>query len=242
MADLLSLDDALARWRYVVGAAWTLPALRRAALRGGFADLPASAPVPSVLTSAAHLLLLGLGWPLISWLIMVPVTYVAADVPGRIARTHGLVDPQGLWPTHGPFVVLLPVQVLLRLDAWAMILGGPFLLGTFGASGLLLALRQRHSGRGRRLVLAAAGLACLALTAMAGLAWSFGAFDPTALGLDSGRTGAALGVGAGILALTGRRLGAGTRSALAVLGALAITVPIVHLTTTGVAMLIWYLD
>ncbi|TDB74794.1 hypothetical protein [Micromonospora sp. KC723] len=246
-ADLLTFaGGAGTRWRYLASAAWTLPALRHAARRGGFADLSTVAPVPGALTSTAHLFLLGLGWPVLSWLIMVPLTYIAADVPGRIDRTGALVDPKTLWPTDGLFVVLLPLEVLLRLGAWAAILGGPLLLGAFGASGLVLAVaRRRRSGR-HRFVIAAVGLACLALAAVAGLvaglAWSYGAVYPDAFGLDSGRTVAVLGTAAGVLALAGRRLGTRTRSALAVLSILAVTVPIVHVTTTGAEMLTWYLD
>ncbi|WP_157744544.1 hypothetical protein [Micromonospora viridifaciens] len=242
-ADLLSFTSgAGTRWRYLAGAAWTLPALRRAARRGGFADLSTVAPAPGVLASMAHLFLLGLGWPVVSWLIMVPVTYLAADIPGRLALTGGPVDPKSLWPTDGPLVVLLPLQLLLHLGASAVILGGPFLLGTFGASGLVSAVAQRRRSGRYRLVIAGVGLAFLALTVVAGLAWSYGAFYPDALGLDSGRTAAVLGAAAGILALAGRRLGARIRTALAALGVLAITVPFVHLTTTGAAMLNWYLD
>lgn len=239
-ADLLSFTNgAGARWRYLASAAWTLPALRHAACRGGFADLSTVTPNPGALASIAHLFLLGLGWPVLSWLIMVPVTYIAADVPSRIARTGALVDPKTLWPTGGPFVILFPLEALLSLGAWAVILGGPFLLGAFGASGLVLAvMRRRRSGR-HRLVIAAVGLVCLALTIVTGLAWSYGAFYPD---LDSGRTAAVLGIAAGILALAGRRLSARVRSTLAVLSVLSVTVPFVHLTTTGAAMLNWYLD
>jgi hypothetical protein len=242
-ADLLSFSSAPGtRWRYLAGAAWTLPALRRAARRGGFAELSAVDPAPGVLTSMAHFLLLGLGWPVVSWLIMVPVTYLAADVPGRIARSGGPVDPKGLWPTHGPFVVLLPLEMLLALGAMALILGGPFLLGTFGASGLVLAVVQRRRGSGYRLVIAGVGLVCLALTVLAGLAWSYGAFSPDSLGLDSGRTGAVLGLAAGMLGIAGRRLGVRIRSTLVLLGVVAVIVPVVHLTPIGAAMLNWYLD
>ncbi|MEU2615802.1 hypothetical protein ABZ570_30160 [Micromonospora sp. NPDC007271] len=242
-ADLLSFTSgAGTRWRYLAGAAWTLPALRHAARRGGFADLSAVAPVPDALTSVAHLFLLGLGWPVVSWLIMVPVTYLAADVPGRLARTGALVDPKSLWPADGPLAILLPLQLLLHTGAWATILGGPFLLGTFGAAGLVSAVVQRRRSGRYRLVIAGVGLACLALTVVAGLAWSYGAFHPGTPDLDSGRTAAVLGSAAGVLALAGRRLGARIRIALAALGVLAITVPFVHLTATGAAMLNWYLD
>ncbi|GAA0742083.1 hypothetical protein GCM10010199_68370 [Dactylosporangium roseum] len=249
-ADLLGLTSgAGTRWRYLAGAAWTLPALRRAARRGGFADLSTVAPAPGALTSIAHFLLLGLGWPVISWLIMVPITYLAADIPGRIARTGLTVDPNGLWPTDGPFVVLLPLETLLDLGAWAVILGGPFLLGTFGVSGLVLAVMQRRRSGRYRLVIAGVGLACLVLTVLgAGLVSRYAAFYSETFGLgdthglDSGRTGAVLGVAAGILAFAGRRLGVRIRSALVVLSVLAIMVPIVHLTATGAEMLNWYLD
>lgn len=241
-ADLLSLTSgAGTRWRYLASAAWTLPALRQAARRGGFADLPTVAPVPGALTTTAHLLLLGLGLPVLSWLIMVPVTYLAADIPARIA-VEQIVDPQSLWPTDGPFVILLPLIVLLYLGAWALLLGGPFLLGTFGASALVLAvLHHRRSGK-YRLLIAAAGLACLAVTVVIGIAWSYGAFYPEAIGLEKGRGGAVIGVAAGILALAGRRLGAPTRGALAALSVLAVTIPIFLLTATGAAMLTWFVD
>jgi len=95
-ADLMVLSASHgrpARWRYLLGAGWTLPSLRRLARGAQTAGAGLTPPAaPSGLT-AARVLILGLSWPLLGWL----GTFVVPH-PAKAAA-------------------------LLRLGAWANLIG-----------------------------------------------------------------------------------------------------------------------
>ena len=44
---------------------------------------------PAPCGAPARVLLAGLGWPVLSWLLLVPLPYFLFDIPGRIASTGG---------------------------------------------------------------------------------------------------------------------------------------------------------
>jgi len=200
--DLLELADstAAARRRYLFAAAWTLPALRGAARRGGLTAPETVVGAPATLLVLSRVLLVGLGWPVLSYLIAVPARYFLFDVPGRLARTGGMVDPKDLWPDGWAFVALYPVILVLTFGAYVAILGGPLLAGTLGLSSLVVGVRRR--GRTRlALVLGGAAVLAVVLVSMAG-----GLPLTVVTDVDDGYGLGLLGVAAVLLALLTRGL------------------------------------
>ncbi|MFI5494187.1 hypothetical protein [Actinoplanes sp. NPDC051859] len=127
-ADLMTLSStrAAVRWRYLLAAAWTLPALR-SIVRTGFGGGPFTATAAPTLVLVARVLTIGLGWPVISWLVAVALRYQLYDVPSR--RAAGIsTATTDLWPSNGPLVVLGPLWGILEMGAWIAYMGGPFLI------------------------------------------------------------------------------------------------------------------
>jgi hypothetical protein len=227
-ADLMSMSTA--RWRYLFGAARTLPALRAAARRAGLSRGPAAAvaSTPGALAAPARVLFIGLGWPVLSWLLLVPIPYLLYDIPSHLA---GSVDPKSLWPDGALFWVLFPLIVTLTFGAYVALAGGWLLAATIGLAGAVV-------GAGaRRLWFAVAGLALATVALLTGTAGNVPPFDA-----DPGYGAALLGTVAVGLGLWGRSLGRWRRGALVTIGLVAVAVLVAHHTSTGAAMHTWFLD
>lgn len=226
-ADLMTLPTG--HWRYLFGAARTLPALRAAARRAGLSRGPAAAArAPGALAAPASILSAGLGWPVLSWLLVVPLPYFLFDIPGRIGSP---VDPKSLWPSGVLFWVLIPLILTLTIGAYVALAGGWLLAATIGLAGAVVGFRYR------RLRLAVAGLALAAAALLAVTVFGLPLF-----GTDPGYGAALLGTVAVALGLWGRSLGRWQRGRLVTIGLIAAAILLAHHTTTGAAMHTWYLD
>lgn len=125
--DLIAIG-ATGQWRYLFAAAWTLPALRAHASKPGV-DRPhtmVASSMPAI--TASRIIVWGLGFPVLAWLIAVALRYYLLDIPGMFAGMaagtyHGPFDPKELWPMDGLFVVLIPLWIALTVGAWAIIIG-----------------------------------------------------------------------------------------------------------------------
>ncbi|MEV6595517.1 hypothetical protein AB0M36_01480 [Actinoplanes sp. NPDC051346] len=249
-ADLMTLAShgAAVRWRYLLAAMWTLPTLR-SLVRSGRAGGPSGAvAAPVALALTARVLILGLGWPVMSWLFGVALRYVVYDVPARL-EAGMTFDPKDLWPTDGVWVALTPLWIMLSLGAWAAVLGGPFLIGSLGLVATVAGpLRRGQSGR-QRLTAALAGVGALAF--VVGFFVLVGLF-PTVLAepgdylisadARSGVTVGLLGVASIVFAAKARALAGRTRAALLLVGAGAVIVMLAHHVPLGVSMNIWFMD
>jgi hypothetical protein len=225
-ADLLDVGDGPAG-RYLAGAALTLPSLWLAARRGrlatGFEATAGTGPVTGAL---ARLLLVGLGWPIGSWVLAVPVNYLLR---------HGAGD----WKPGGLLLLaLFPLLVTLVFGAYAALLGGPFLAGALGIGAVVAGLTRRRSPVPQRLALALPGLA---VTGAASLLIFTGAVAPVAE-LDRGYSAAVLGLFTLGFGLHSRRLRSPTRIALMLIGLGALGVFIAHHTMLGHTLQTWFMD
>lgn len=231
-ADLLTAPTN--PWRYLFGAARTLPALRAAARRGGLSRGPSAVThTPGALAAPAHVLLAGLGWPVLSWILVVPLPYFAFDIPGHLAAAGGVIDPKSLWPDGPLFWALLPLIVALTFGAYVALAGGWLLAASIGLAGTAVGLVSR------RLPLAVAGLALTAVAPLAVTVAGRALFDPAT---DPGYGAALLGTVAVALGLWGRTLGRWQRGWLVTIGLAAAAVLLAHHTTAGAAMHTWFLD
>ncbi len=93
-ADLLVMSTSQggpARWRYLLGAAWTLPSLRRLARGARNAGSGMAPPAAPAALTTARVLILGVSWPLLGWLGV----FIVPD----LARATGLfaVLTVGAW-------------------------------------------------------------------------------------------------------------------------------------------------
>jgi hypothetical protein len=238
--DLVALSDTGAgnRWRYLLGAAWTLPSLRAVVVRRGATGGPVLLTgAPAAMATIGRVLLVGLGWPVVSWWLAVFGRYTVLDIPGRLAANGGTpVDPKDLWPVDGPWIVLIPLWVLLSLGAGAAVVGGPYLVSSVGLAGLLAGPAQRRrTGRHR----AAAALGGLAVLVAAQFVLSGRGHQDD---LGNGIAGAVLGAGAIVLAVAGRGIRGRVRFGLALIGAAAIGILAVDHSAMGPPMLSWFLD
>lgn len=243
--DLHALADGGTgpRWRYLVGAALTLPALRTAARRGALShvDGPAVAIAPPALTAVARILLYGLGLPVFAWLLSVPLCYYLFGVPDRMAGIGGgLVDPKDLWPDGWAYYALLPLIFVLTFGAWAVALSGPFLVGAMGLAGVASGLiRRRRRVAHRMSVIVGVGLLAIAVAgAFTGIGISTDPFLDRGHNLFVG----VLGLIALALGSAARTLGGRMRVALLVIGVAAVAVSVTSHTPTGEAMFLWFID
>jgi hypothetical protein len=227
-ADLMTMTSG--RWRYLFGATRTLPALRAAARRAGLSRGPAvaAAHTPGALAAPAQVLLAGLGWPVLSWLLLVPVPYFAYNIPGHLT---GAVDPKSIWPSGALFWLLFPLILTLTLGAYVALAGGWLLAATIGLAGAAV------GAAGRRLWFAVAGLALAAAALLTGTVAGVPMFDA-----DPGYGAALLGTVAVGLGLWGRSLGRWQRGPLVTIGLAAVAILLAHHTSTGAAMHTWFLD
>ncbi|GAA3226976.1 hypothetical protein ACFO1B_22575 [Dactylosporangium siamense] len=231
-ADLMTMTTG--RWRYLFGAARTLPALRAAARRAGLSRGPtAVAHTTGALRAPARVLLFGLGWPVLSWVLLVPLSYFLFDIPGRIARSGGgPVDPKSLWPDDGVlFWVLLPLMLTLWFGTYVALAGGWLLAATIGLAGAVVGFG------GRRIWFAVAGLGLAAVALLAVTVAGFPMFNA-----DPGYGAALLGTIAVGLGLFGRSLGRWQRGWLVVVGLAAVAVLAAHHTALGADMHAWFRD
>jgi len=229
-ADLLDIGDGQAG-RYLAGAALTLPSLWLAARRGAFATgleaTVGAGPVTGPVTGAlARLLLIGLGWPIGSWVLAVPVNYLLH---------HGTGD----WKPGGLLLVaLFPLLVTLVFGAYAALLGGPFLAGALGIGAAVAGLTRRRIPVPQRLALALPGVG---VTGTAAFLIFTGAVAPVAE-LDRGYSAAVLGLFTLGFGLHARGLRSPTRIALMLIGLGALGVFTAHHTTLGHTFQTWFMD
>jgi hypothetical protein len=235
--DLMSLaqGNPAARWRYLIGAARTLPSLRSSISRRDATPIEVPAGVQA---TVARILLLGMTWPILSWLLWVPARYYAFDIPGRLERSgHSImIDPQTVWPFESTPSWLLPLWIVPHFGAWAVVIGGPFLLAAVGVIGTVTALLRHRRRRVHRLTVAVAALTAVLLT----VGWA-----AVMNGLsthDDGYIAGVLGVAAVVLGTTTGNLRNRTRVALVLLGVGAIAVFLSFHTAAGISMLGWFQD
>lgn len=226
-ADLMTMPGQ--RWRYLFGAARTLPALRSAARRAGLSRGPSTAVhTTGALAAPARVLLAGLGWPVLSWIALVPVPYFLYDIPGRLA---GSVDPKDMWPSGILFWVLLPLIMALMFGAYVALAGGWLLAASVGLAGAVVGFGYR------RIRFAVAGLAVAAVALLSATVGGTPMF-----GVDPGYGAALLGTVAVGVGLWGRSLGRWQRGWLVAIGLGAVAILVAHHTTAGAAMHTWFLD
>ncbi|SCL27293.1 hypothetical protein [Micromonospora inyonensis] len=230
---VLAQGNPAARWRYLIGAARTLPSLRRSIGRRDATPIEVPAGVRQ---TVARILLLGMTWPILSWLLWVPARYFAFDIPGRRERSGYSIsiDPQTVWPFEGTPDWLLPLWIVPHFGAWAVVIGGPFLLAAVGVIGTVAALLRHRRRRVHRLTVAVAALTVVLVT----VAWT-----AVMQGLsthDDGYIAGVLGIAAAVLGATTSNLTHRTRVALLILGAGAIAVFLSFHTAAGIAMIGWF--
>ena len=227
LADLADLPRRGDRLRYLVAAAWTLPALR-AAVRGGAAGGPVAAPYPVV--TIARTLLVGLGYPVLCWLILVPARWYLLDVPALQRANGGVIDPKDLWPDP-----LYPLYLVLSIGTIIALAGWPLLAITLALGAGIAGPTQRGRTARQANLTVLAGLALvvgglLTAVALAYMAGSGPGFVIGALGLLS-------------LALVAHRgLGRATRIALGVIGLTAVYCQILAWLPVGRDMVTWFFD
>ncbi|WP_020519679.1 hypothetical protein [Catelliglobosispora koreensis] len=245
--DLIAIG-ATGQWRYLFSAAWTLPALRAHAGKPGV-DRPHTIVLPTPLSviTLYRVVLIGLGLPVISWLIAIPFRYYLLDIPGIFAamaqqQYAGPFDPKDLWPMDGPFVVLIPLWVLLMMGAWAVIMS--WLMVTWmGIATLIAGTARRRTGARYRVVTALIGIAVAAAAITLGNAGrELGWIPDTFRLMDEGMTAAFIGVLAIIFGFGASGLNKRRRVIAIVIGLLAIGIHAWHYTEIGQAMLNWHLD
>ncbi len=245
--DLIAIG-ATGQWRYLFAAAWTLPALRAHAGKPGV-DRPHTmvlAPPLSV-TTLYRVILIGLGLPVLSWLIAIPFRYYLLDIPGIFAamaqqQYAGPFDPKDLWPMDGPFVVLIPLWVILTVLSWAVIVS--YLLVTWiGIATLIAGTARRRIGAKHRIISALIGVTIMAAAITVGEAGRSMGWIPASVRLmDEGLTTAVVGALALVFAFSARGLARRRRITVIVIGLTAIAIHAWHYTEIGQAMLNWHLD
>ena len=236
--DLIALSTAgaAARSRYLFAAAWTLPSLRAHARRAGF-DRPqttVSASVP--IRTLVRILIVGLGVPLVSWLIWVPARWYLLDVPGRFS-TGQTFDPKELWPAEGTWAVLQPLWIALHLSSYTVVMGS-FLVAWIGISTAVLGPLQRGATGKQRFLTTLLGVATIAFGPAL---WVILPMSGQSA-VDGGLTTAIVGTIAVVTAINARGLTRRSRVAALTLGFAGIAIFVFHLTALGRAMFSWLLD
>ncbi|GIH02578.1 hypothetical protein Rhe02_06450 [Rhizocola hellebori] len=237
----LSAAGARARWRYLFAAAWTLPALRAHAGKPGV-DRPTTIVPPSLTaTLLVQKILVGLGLPVVCWLIAVPFRYFLLDIPARLAPDSGMpFDPKDLWPIDGPFIFLMPLWVVLSFGAWALIFDW-MLVGWLGVTALLLGLTQRGAGWRSRATSGLIGAAVVAI-ALQGLGVRIGLGSGSSPYQGMGLATAVLGGVAIIAGVSMRGISRRSRVLVLLTGLAAVTIYFWNQTPMGIDMITWYMD
>jgi hypothetical protein len=241
--DLMALadHDPRGRGRYLLGAARTLPSLRRLARRnraagdvgpGAAEELRLTMPALARVT-IARVLLFGLTWPMVSFAGWVALRYYAFDIAGQIRDSGGPVDPQSVWPMEGTPSWLLAVWLIPHFGSWSAIAGGPLLLLPVAViGGMVAAVRHRHTatlGAAIGLFVGAAFLVGFVITIVVGLQ-------------DRGSAAALLGlVGVGLAATT-PRLRTRNRVALLALSLASLGLAVASFGGPGHLMIDWFID
>jgi hypothetical protein len=240
--DLLAMEKAGAgaRWRYLVGAMFSLPALRSVVRRGDLGGPAGGVVVSPGRTLVARVLVVGLGWPVVSWLIAVPLRYVAYDIPGR--RAAGVdTDPQDLWPVPAPF------WALLHAGAWFVTIGGAWLVVSLGIALAVLGPAQGGRSWARRVGLAAIGVTGAVVAGAVGWMLPLVTLDHRWLGIVERsvvRDGVSIAL-AGLAVLLGAlspNLARRTRVALVVVGVAAVAVTVARYLPVTRDMVGWFED
>jgi len=236
-ADLLTVAEG--RWRYLVGAALTLPALRAAARRAGYGAGPSAvAAQAGAATVVARILILGMGWPVVSWMVMVPLRWYLFHTSDQLEQS-AMAGMKGLWPGGWLYWLLLPLFVALTIGAYAALLGGPFFALSIASAATVNALAQRKAAmpEGRRWAQRVCGLA-LAVLSLEAVYLGFTG-ELASIGNSDVALSAAVTIG---LSHLGRGLHAATRVTLLCLGLGAAAVFIAPHTSLGFAMQVWFMD
>jgi hypothetical protein len=234
-ADLLALADngARERCRYLFWAGWTLPALYAAARRGGIvgADGPSTVVGASgAVTMLPRIVLIGLGWPVITWLVAVPGHYWLNGVLGHEVTAE----------PHGWLRLVLLVPMLILVGVYAAMPGGPFLVGSLGLAAILVGLTRRGENRRLRATAILAGVAAAAFSLSVAFSTTYNWL--IASDSETGYSTGAVGAAAVVLGLAARRLSLRTRITLALIGLGGVAVLVVQHTATGAAMRFWFYD
>jgi hypothetical protein len=243
--DLVALAGGDRR-RYLIGAARTLPILRsqvrnHPAARAVVLDMPAG-----LRETFARMLLIGLGWPVLSWLVWLPGRYYLSGVPGRLERSGYMtqIDPNSVWPLGHTPDWLLPLWAVPFLGSYVAMYGPALLLsvGLVGGSGAGLRNRRHLVDRAalNTLTLGSVlvGLVLFLISSVVSLTTTSeaaGAVPTEAVVAVLGVTAVALGAGTPTLA---RR----TRAALIALGAATIPLLLSFHTAAGDALYTWLAD
>jgi hypothetical protein len=234
LSDVTSQGGS-ARWRYLLAAAWTLPALRSLARHadvGGHGVSPPAAPTTRTL---AWVLVVNSGWSLLSWLLVIAGPYLTLDVPAMQAAGIDS-DPKGMWPIADASLPA-PLRVALEVGGQAAtsvdLLWAPVVVVVTVGSMLL---SRRQTGHDRLSTLAAGAViatVALALTAVE----LFVSLITTVNGVALSTTALA----AAALAIGGFGLPRRWRIALGLLAAAGFAVAVTD-NTFGSAMVIWFRD
>lgn len=237
----LSANGSAARWRYLFAAAWTLPSLRAHARRAGLdrpeTIVPASVPVKAL----ARVIIIGLGAPVVAWLISVPLRWYVLDVPSRLASTRAF-DPKDLWPMDGVWAWLAPLWFALHLGAWTMTFG-MLLLVWIGATAAVLGPLQRGATGRQRFYTTLFGMAVMVLGGplFAGISMVSSSQGSVML-LDQGLAAGVVGTVGVVTGLLASGLSRRSRVAVLAVSLMAIAIFAFHLTPLGQAMFNWLMD
>ncbi len=232
-ADVVSMagSGAAARWRYLLAAAWTLPALRAHARKPGVDRPQATVSVNVPAAKVARVVVIGLGLPMLCWLIAVPLRWYLLDIPSRL-QGAGPFDPKDLWPTEGLLIALVPLWVAMSIAAWAVVFG-LWMLCWIAIVAAVSGLDWHGNTAWRRALAALLGLVLIAVAILGGP--PFSEVGPSLM------TGL-FGVAALVFGLLTRGLRRRVRVLVVLTGLLASGVFAFHLTPLGQAMLLWYMD
>jgi len=228
LADLARGDRPAARWRYVLAATRTLPALHALA-RHAQVDGPRSVSPPVLPTTRmlAWVVATSLGWTLLSWSTVIAGPYLAAGANP---------DPSPTWPIADRLLPA-PLKVALQLGGYAAA-GMDLLLVAVAAvvtAGFLL-LSSGRGWRDRLNTLARGGLIAMVTLAVT-VVDMFTSLATTLNGLALSLTAvAAVGLALGRFGLPRR-----WRIVLGVLAAAGFAVVITD-NTFGSAMIVWFRD
>ncbi|MGX6603127.1 hypothetical protein ACWKSP_13445 [Micromonosporaceae bacterium Da 78-11] len=178
------------------------------------------------------MLLVGLGWPVLSWLIWLPGRYYAADVPGRLARADYqiLIDPNTVWPLGHTPGWMIALWFVPAVGSYAAIYG-PALLFSVGLVGGLSAGRH-PAARGVPLLVVASVVLGIVLLAV----------SISAATLVTDVVVGAFGIAAVALGAVTATLSRRTRAALIAIGAGTVPLLLSLHTVAGEAMYVWLAD
>jgi hypothetical protein len=229
--DLLVLaqDGRYTQWRYLLGAARTLPALRAAARRTAADGVTSEVAGPSPsLVLISRVLVITLVWTVVSWLVMLPGRYLYYG-PDRYLDS--------IWPSGVEHPALLPLVVLLSWGAAGAAIDVPLVPTAALLAVIFVALERRSSGPDRwrtailrTAVIAAAAVSLTAIDLFIALMTSAGGPMLPLLGLAAAMAG-----------MVGPNLSKRYRIPLIVVGLAATAIALIN-NTVGLPMVVWFRD